>query len=231
MTGWGSWWKSLVAMLFPHRCPGCGRDGGVERHWCEECLPRDLWLAARTHITTGAVPLVMLFAYRGPVKELLHRGKFHGDRGALLWLAAALAQMAPAINDLWPAAGWFDRPAVAVPVPLAAERLRQRGYNQVELIFRRWLAANRTEWRPAIDRSADTLPQYKLSGHAERRRNVRGCFRVTDRPALAGQHVLLVDDVVTSGATVSECVEVLQRAGVKKISGLALCTARPQDYR
>jgi ComF family protein len=112
-----------------------------------------------------------------------------------------------------------------IPVPLDLERLRWRGFNQA-LALGRILAARRH--RPlhpmALRRCRITPPQVGLN-EAERRRNIAGAFAVRDRAAVRGRTILLVDDVMTTGATVDECAKTLRRAGARRVDVLVLARA------
>jgi ComF family protein len=111
---------------------------------------------------------------------------------------------------------------IIVPVPLYPSRFRQRGFNQAELLAKnvalfsgRPLAAN------AIKRIRPTLAQAGLS-KTERFKNTRGAFKVTDAAGVCGKDVLIIDDVLTTGSTISECARALRKAGAKSISALVL---------
>ena len=111
---------------------------------------------------------------------------------------------------------------MVVPVPLFRARQRQRGFNQAELIARvalkihaarRPAAPGRT---PVLERKRETQSQTGLTSH-QRRENMRGAFAVAQPDAIRGQEVVVVDDVYTTGATVSECARILLRAGASKV--------------
>ena len=110
---------------------------------------------------------------------------------------------------------------VISPVPLHSRRERSRGYNQSHLLARE--VSRRTRIPMADDRllrSMDTPPQVAMSGREERRQNIEGAFQCT-RDA-GGLRVLLIDDVVTTGSTMSACASALKDAGAKSVLGLAL---------
>ena len=116
---------------------------------------------------------------------------------------------------------WADTPLVVIPVPLFAAKLRQRGFNQAELIARVALKLSPTRERytlekDVLERSRDTQSQTGLTPH-QRRENLRGAFKVKDRDKISGRELLLVDDVFTTGATASECARVLRRAGASRV--------------
>jgi ComF family protein len=112
-------------------------------------------------------------------------------------------------------------PIAAVPVPLHASKRRERGFNQAEVIAGATLNLNPAGGRlyladRVLERRRETKSQIGMTGH-QRRENMRGAFAVTAAQAVQGREVLLVDDVYTTGATVSECARVLLRAGSSRV--------------
>jgi ComF family protein len=155
-------------------------------------------------------------SYDGGLRELIHLLKYEQVRPAANVLGRMLAE---AIADLEPL--FKDRTVVVVPVPLHARKQRQRGFNQSELIARGAVkvmaAENRLEVGSGVlERRRETQSQIGLTRH-QRRENMRGAFAVTKPEAIAGRGILLVDDVFTTGTTVSECARVLRRAGAAKV--------------
>ncbi len=157
-------------------------------------------------------------SYDGNLRGLIHLLKYEQVRPAARVLGQLLAQ---AMEGLLAESGSGMR--VAIPVPLHASRLRQRGFNQAELIARAAMdrlpdsAAVNLQLRPnAMRRKRATDTQTGLTRH-QRRENIRGAFEVTRPEEIAGKEILLVDDVFTTGTTVSECAKVLRRAGAKRV--------------
>ena len=155
-------------------------------------------------------------SYDGGLRELIHLLKYNGVRPAANVLGRMLAE---AVEDLQP--HFSDTEVLVVPVPLHARKARQRGFNQSELIARAaiklktagghfQLSAN------LLERSRETTSQIGLSRH-QRRENIRGAFRVTKPDEVRGREVLVVDDVFTTGTTVSECARILRRAGASRV--------------
>ena len=153
--------------------------------------------------------------YGDTVREAVHAFKFRGRRA----LAAPLGDL---LAGLEPPASPGPPPSVIVPVPLHARRERERGFNQAELLARRlgraWdvpVAAR------ALVRSRATPAQADLPADA-RRANVRGAFAVRAPGRVAGRHVLLVDDVLTTGATAGACAAALLDAGAAAVGVLTV---------
>lgn len=155
-------------------------------------------------------------SYEGGLRELIHLLKFGGVRPAANVLGRMLAEV---LSTLEPQ---FVGDALAVvPVPLHRTKLRQRGFNQAELIARAALKikspADHLRLCPGVlDRKRETASQVGLTRH-QRRENLRGAFAVLQTDAVKGREVLIVDDVFTTGSTVSECARVLRRAGATKV--------------
>ena len=155
-------------------------------------------------------------SYESGLRELIHLLKYNQVRTAANVLGRMLAE---AIEDLQPL--FAGEEIVVVPVPLHAGKLRQRGFNQSELITRAALkltpAPTRFQLNPAVlERQRETKSQIGLSRH-QRRENIRGAFVVAKPAELDGREILLVDDVFTTGTTVSECARILRRAGAAKV--------------
>ncbi|HEY6936837.1 MAG TPA: ComF family protein [Terriglobales bacterium] len=155
-------------------------------------------------------------SYEGGLREVIHLLKYEQVRPAAgvlgRMLGEAAGRAAPLLNQVQP---------LVVPVPLHVTKLRQRGFNQSELIARAALrspALMTLSWplhTGVLERSRPTESQTGLTRH-QRRENIRGAFRVHDA-AVAGRTILLVDDVFTTGTTVSECARVLRKAGAAQI--------------
>jgi ComF family protein len=133
--------------------------------------------------------------------------------------------LADAITDLEPSfrddGSLFPQPLLVVPVPLHERKLRQRGFNQSEVIARAALKLKPAggQFTLAADilvRKRETQSQIGLTRH-QRRENMRGAFAVINPQALQEREILLVDDVFTTGTTASECSRVLRRAGAKRV--------------
>lgn len=155
-------------------------------------------------------------SYDGGLRELIHLLKYNGVRPAANVLGRMLAE---AMEDLQP--HFSETEILVAPVPLHARKLRQRGFNQSELIARSALKlmASGTRFHLSanlLERCRETTSQIGLSRH-QRRENIRGAFRVVKPDEVSGRGVLVVDDVFTTGTTVSECARILRRAGASKV--------------
>ena len=142
--------------------------------------------------------------------------KYQHVRPAANVLGRMLAEVIAGLGRVW-----GDAKVLVVPVPLFAGKLRQRGFNQAELIARAALRLDATQGQltlepHVLERVRETQSRIGLTRH-QRRENLRGAFRITDSEKLFGHEVLLVDDVFTTGTTASECARVLRRAGASRV--------------
>ncbi len=154
--------------------------------------------------------------YEGAVRRLLHRIKFREDTFALR-IMGELAQRV--LNELEPD---LDDTLI-IPVPLHMHRLRQRGFNQAQAIAERLFARLHVD---ILERQRDTLRQMELSAD-ERRKNMAGAFRVKrgKGESVEGRKVLLVDDILTTGSTVSAAASAILDRGAEEVNVLAVARA------
>jgi ComF family protein len=155
-------------------------------------------------------------SYEGGLRDLIHLLKYEHVRPAANVLGRMLAEV---VGRLAPDFG--EQPPVVIPVPLHQRKYHERGFNQAELIAQAALKLKPfgLDLRLAttvLRRARATLSQTGLSSH-QRRENIRGAFEVEKGSDLVGKQVVLVDDVFTTGTTVSECARVLHRAGATRI--------------
>jgi ComF family protein len=230
--------STLLDLLFPPNCLACGGLPVISAKLmlCRPCLSHLKIVASplcsccgrQFESGTGGDRLCSLcltnsyhfdraralVRYREPVPAIISGFKYQG-RTAALKSFRTIAAGHPALADL-------GRPELILPVPLHLKRLRQRGFNQALLIARALFPESRELINfSLLQRTRHTLPQTGMSGR-ERRRNLRQAFQVVDRGAVADRRVLLVDDVFTTGTTVSECARVLKKAGAGQVTVLTV---------
>jgi ComF family protein len=155
-------------------------------------------------------------SYEGGLRELIHMLKYEQLKPAANVLGRMLAE---AMSGLGPLLG--SDSITLVPVPLHARKMRQRGFNQSELIARAALKTGFSGGKfilkeSLLERRRETQSQIGLSRH-QRRENIRGAFAMVKPGLIAGRECLVVDDLFTTGTTVSECARILRRAGASKV--------------
>lgn len=211
--------RALLALLYPPKCPFCGRvlepreDGLCSR--CRRTLP---WTDGRPHSVDFCDGCLSPLWYRDGVRRAVHRYKFSHARAHAGLLGALMAQC---LHDRW--SGQVD---AVVWVPLSKKHRRRRGYDQAELLARRVGELEGLPVLDALEKARDTATQSRLERDAQRRANVLGAYRVREGAELTGLRLVLVDDVVTSGATLSECASCLRMAGAESVAALTLARAK-----
>jgi ComF family protein len=221
----------LLDLALPARCVGCGREGAPV---CAACLPgldARLALPAGTpiglpaEIPAGLLQLEWCAPFGGVVRRALHELKYAGERRLAEPLGRAVARR-------WARAGAGGD--AIVPVPVHADRLRARGYDQAGLIAEVAARELGLPFSPLLERARATTAQFDLD-RGTRARNVKGAFRLRPLPAashigterpLDGRWIVLVDDVVTTGATLAACAEPLLAAGALGVSAIAVARER-----
>ena len=191
-------------------CPACRRALPWNRSACQRCaLPLPVSVAACGHCLRRPPPLTVVhaaFRYEIPLDRLLPRLKFHDDLAAGRLLGGLMAE----------ALAGTERPDALIPVPLHRRRLRSRGFDQtLELAVPLAHALRLPLMDDILMRMRETAPQSRLDA-AARRRNLRRAFAVREGGVLP-THVALVDDVMTTGATLHAAADALLRAGVKRV--------------
>ena len=218
MSGPMSW---LLDLLFPPRCVFCGKLLATgERDFCARCQKELPWLEGPAAEQTGeffslcAAPL----RYQDTVRDSIRRYKFKGRQGYHKAYGKLVAQC---VHDHL--AGKYD---LITWVPLSDKRKKERGYDQAFLLASAAALELGDVAVETLRKARNTDPQSGLEGEAERRANVLGAYIAVDPELVAGRRVLLIDDVVTTGATFSECARVLRTMGAKDVVCAALARAR-----
>lgn len=188
----------------PEQCPRCGDQIGPFADGSRACKSCG---GGRTLVFHGASAV---FRYEGPAREAVHRLKYSGDLRAVRWMGREMAARLGGTD-------WFGAVDVIIPVPLHRSRRIERRFNQSELLAR---GIARRCGKPfqgsALRRTQKTVTQARLES-SQREQNVRGVFRVFLPSRVAGKVVLLVDDVMTTCATATECARALMAAGAKSV--------------
>ena len=201
--------RELAALAGQPSCPRCGRTVGPYAS-CSLC-------ARKTPPFQAAVRIGI---YDGPLSRMVQSLKYKGARHGIPLLSELLAAK---LHQ----AGAAQEVDLVTAVPLHWWRYWRRGFNQ-SLLLARGLRRRGLEapQRRVLVRTRDTRPQVGLSMTA-RRENVRGAFRVRRPAEVKGRRILLVDDVMTTGATAGECARVLRRAGARSVTVAVVAVAGP----
>ena len=210
-------WEALIYFLFPPRCPICREIGDERYQLCKTCAEKILRLDFLPEVPPPIEKVLRVARYREGLQPLLHKLKFDNNLNVLPALKKILDDAASREEILQLLKG-ID---FAVPVPLHAERFKERGFNQTEKIFEEFLVQKNIPLKQILIRRVATPKLFKY-GKAERQKILRGVFAAKDLTDLSGKKILIVDDIYTTGTTVSECAKVLKELGAEKIFVLAL---------
>ncbi|HUG36871.1 MAG TPA: phosphoribosyltransferase family protein [Candidatus Limnocylindrales bacterium] len=203
------------------RCPRCHFPRGARRVDAPDCLECREWPEALTAARYA-------YVLEHPADDLVHALKYEGWRELADVMGGALVDLI----DSGTVVGVRARDPVVVPVPTTARRLARRGYNQAELLAARLAAGRDCALVHALVRAGEGRSQTALSP-TERRENVRGAFAPVRaaEPTVSGADIVLVDDVLTTGATASEAAAALAAMGAASVTLVAFARALPMAPR
>ena len=209
--------RGILDFFFPRRCPFCGAVAGKEL-LCKKCR-RSLPFTGEHAVREGtfgrcAAPLY----YEDRVREAILQFKFKAKLGGLSCFGMLMAECAAEHYS-----GAFD---AITWVPVSKKRLKKRGFDQT-----RYLTGSMcVDWHVApietLRKVTDNPPQSTLETEEQRRANVLGVYEAVNAEQFRGKRLLLVDDILTTGATLSECVRVLKDAGAGEVMCLTLAMSR-----
>lgn len=224
-------YNSVLSLFYPRVCAACGslllED---EKTVCTKCVyalpktgyeanpdnPLAQMFAGRVRL--NAVTACFFFSKKGKVQRLIHQLKYRNNQDAGTFLGN---EMGKVLSQ----SPYFQDVDYIFPVPLHPKKERKRGYNQSEVIANGAAALlNAKVDKTHLVRTVNTSTQTKKS-REERRKNVEGIFAVNRPEELVGKHILIVDDVITTGATVEACAEALKDIEYIKISVAAVACA------
>ena len=223
--------SDLISLLFPNLCCACGTSlHHGEVNLCTRCIhdlpytdhhtdpnnkaAKKLW----GRIQFNAAMSLLHFRKGGRVQNIIHQLKYGNNPGVGLMLGKMLGEKLQRSAS-------FEGITLVIPIPLHRKRERTRGYNQSQSIAEGIAAVLQVPVNnTAVIRRVATRSQTN-KGRFSRFENMKDVFQIVNDTALRGSHVLLVDDVLTTGATIESCAAVLNKCGVKKLSIATLAFA------
>ena len=211
--------QMISAWLYPDKCILCGKLlQKQETDLCRSCRID----APECPVNRSKYPYlnswIALWYYEDKVRRSLLHYKFYGKRHYANAYARLLGMKLLREEKL--------DVDVITWVPISQKRKRQRGFDQVELLADKLGQELRTEPMPLLKKIRNNAVQSGIVGQAERRANVLGVYQVIDPEKIEGKRILLLDDILTTGATVGECARVLLTAGAKEVHVAVIAAAR-----
>ena len=209
----------IATLLFPPKCVLCGRI--LEKNefdLCHGCRADNPECSVYRRKFTFLDGWAAVWYYEDNARESILRYKFRGARAYAKCYGRMLAMK---LTQEYP--DGFD---ILTWIPISPQRLRERGFDQVELLAEAVGEELGIQPQRLLKKIRNNPPQSGISGEAERRANVLGAYRVIDPEAVRGMRILVLDDVITTGATVSEAARMLLTAGAKQVYCGAVAVAR-----
>ena len=209
----------LLNLLFPPKCILCGKLlGKRELDLCRACRVDSPEYPIRKESLQFLDSFTAVWYYEGTVRRSLLHYKFYGKRSLAAGYGRLLAMKLLQSNpDGFDCLTW---------VPVSSLRKLRRGYDQVELLAKAVGKELGMELVPLLKKVRHNRPQSGIPDAAKRRANVLGAYRAINREAISGKRILLLDDILTTGATAGECARVLLTCGAKEIHCAAVAAAR-----
>ena len=205
--------NALVRLLYPVRCKLCGAalTRGI---LCEACFVQGEFSLYDRFRIPGASGADAALEYQDFVRRAMHAYKFQHRRAYADWFAEVTGDCL---------AGWLDdwKPDVLTFVPLSCTRWLRRGYNQSALVARLMAKRHALPCEGMLRKRGFVRTQSSL-GHSDRLRNVQNAFAVRRDAQIAGRRIVLIDDIITTGATAQICVSQLQEAGAESVFVLGM---------
>lgn len=209
--------RAFLNFLLPESCVGCGKS---DIPLCETCIgklpPPQEW--------SGEA--ISLFDYRN---DVVHKGIWllkyrHSKSMGKIFGNLLYDRVLEELGDEGMLHNFTD--PLLIPIPLSKKRLRERGFNQSEVIAQEMSYRDRGQTftlKPSVlYRTRDTGSQVSIKDRAKRLENMRRCFAVNDKKKVAGRNIILIDDVTTTGATLQEAKRALMNAGARRVIGLTV---------
>ena len=210
--------ERLLQFLFPPKCVLCRKLlSKEETDLCRQCRENQPEYPGHKIKLSFLAQWTGLWYYKENVRLSILRYKFSGRRSYANAYGRLLAMKL--MKDGW------DKPDVLTWVPISRQRRRTRGYDQVELFGKVLAEELGLELVPTLKKIRNTKPQSTMGSISHRRANILGAYQVIDPSLVRDQSVLLLDDIVTTGATASECARILLTAGAKEVKLATLAVA------
>ena len=210
---------TLIYIIFPPICPVCKEIVDERGDFCAPCLEKILRKDFYPNPPAQIEKVMRITKYRGGTQKLLRKLKFDNSLSTL----PALKKILEIVSDDKIVADFLKNVDVAVCVPLHEKRLKERGYNQTELIFSDWLQSLNISVEKILLRTKKTPKLFNLNP-TERKEVLHGAFETVEGADVTGKKILIVDDIYTTGATVTECAEALKKIGAAQVYVLALAS-------
>lgn len=206
--------KNIKDILFPARCPYCSKVITKTEYACPACK-RQFPAPSIIRYAVGGYKCVSPFPYDGIFRKAVCRFKFGGGAGYSKQLSFTIADSVLEKFD----PNCFD---IITCVPMHKKRLKQRGYNQAELLAKECSQILKIPYSDLLEKYKENLEQHSIKA-SQRADNVRGVYKAVDKSAVKDKNILIIDDIITTGNTLGECAKMLMESGCKSVTCAVLC--------
>lgn len=207
--------SNTMDIFFPVRCPYCENVIAKTEYACENCK-KQFPEQAIIKYAVGGYKCASPFPYDGIFKKAVGKFKFKNRGGYAKQLSFVIVQSI--LESFNP--NDFD---IITCVPMHKKRLRQRGYNQAELLAVECSEIMKIPYKDTLEKYKENLEQHSIKA-SERADNVRGVYRIIDKSLVKGKNILIIDDIITTGNTLGECARILMKSGCKSVSCAVVCS-------
>jgi len=230
----------LFSFLFPPHCAGCGCEVQSEGTLCESCYEQVLHIRKLKSNSLDLDEIWSLSEYSHGIRTIMHDIKFNGKKERAQGAAPFLQEFSLMLSDLWQ----DFIPDYVIPVPINSEKLRTRGYNQVELLFKEWIymqqkrywlnatkdeaenlnSSLKWQWLDCLNKSNTTTAMWELTKQ-DRIKNLSLAYSYKQenyKRLLREKQILLVDDIYTTGATMNVIAKLIKESKTEKIKALTI---------
>lgn len=215
-------WKTFLQILFPESCIGCSQTGTL---LCKNCLISiPIYESSKERLLS--LYIYPCFDFRTTIiKKIIWRFKYNNSRGIALLLSSALLENLNSLYaELYQVHG--VKKIYLIPIPLDSNRLKSRGYNQAEELVKAIIKVDNlllyTPLYKALYKKTTRVAQVKTKNRKQRLENIAGSMYVGVRQSVLNLDIVLVDDVVTTGATLTEARKVLLGAGARSVHAITI---------
>ena len=234
--------RHVVNFCYPGVCACCDAIAGDGATLCPECTKHLHEMESAAACERCAMPvardgdpcphcegkgvyplekIVRLGVFDDPIRHIIHQAKYHRRWPLAEFLAERLFEQERVI-------GLLQQSDVLVPVPLHTWRHIKRGYNQADVIARRLAKRGKLKTAYPVDRLRPTETQTHLHSQEKREENIRDAFGLVDERSISGKHVVIIDDVMTTGATLKEVARVIRDGKAASICAIVVAIADPK---
>ncbi len=200
----------LISVFFPQQCIECKTI--QKTSICISCI-RQVIKSASCQNIIQKIPVTYYFSYETLIKEILHQIKFKKSRELAILFADQIATL--------PLPNRVDQNSLIIPIPSHPKRVKERGFNHVNLLFEQWAKYHHLTLIPILRRKTNTQSLFNLT-KKQRECELKNVFELSHYDCIQGKKIILIDDITTSGSTLAEAAQLLTAHGASQVMAITL---------